>query len=413
MAESQNLAKNTLLQVNDLTYVFPKNLSVVERRVLIRSNFAKSSYDSTEVANCELNSGDYLIGGKNSYFYGKLTVTSAGGTGTWDVSNWGLASLIASIAIKAPSGEELERVDNPGHIRAIEDRYRHGADWFTSNGSLSRYGATGTSAQVVDFCIPMGALLGCFRTDALLPSQGWAGAQIEIRFNTVALAFKTLTLADLSYTITNPSIVCDCYTPTPGIKAQLNTMSASRGLEVYFDSFDHSQAKSTGAGSLSMQARKTMGRAMYVVVQSRNDSNLLGTAGTDPTISSPQTVDATSGAVTAGIGSYLFNLGGLFFPNQPVNTNTEMVQNALYVYGKHQEEAHPGSVGLTEFGTNAIACASLERSSLLALSGLPVGTGRILNLDITLVGATPRTHDMFVNYVKVARCYLNRVKVIE
>lgn len=410
-SNSVDVEKNALMEVNDIEYEFPKNLSVVNRRVLIRSNFNKSSYAHTETATCYLNSGDWYVDGKNSYLYFSVLVIGACATG-----DGSLANLVNSITFTSKSGTEIERQLQAGDIRIIEDRYRCSGDWFNSAGQVMGYlgGAAYNDAPVgvvpsaeIDCCIPLGKLLGLGRTEALLPSQLVGGARIDITFNTPQLALVgTAALAAATYTITNPSIVLDSYLFNDGVLRQLNSMAASRGLDVYFDTFDHSRT-TTAATSINMDARKAVSRAQYVVARTRLDSALDGTINDNPTISevlSPTTSWAT----------YQFNLGGLYFPNAPVSTEIEMCQNALYCYGKMGYCDKPGSVGSVAFmARNAIACATLERSSVLALSGLPVSSARVLSLNGTFDDAQSRTTDMYLNYIKVAKVFLNRCIVKE
>jgi hypothetical protein len=70
--------------------------------------------------------------------------------------------------------------------------------------------------------------------------------------------------------------------------------------------------------------------------------------------------------------------------------------------------------GATSFLTNAslLACC-LERSALFNLSGIPINNSRILLLRATTSLAESKDVTIFLQYVKLARIFLNNCEVEE
>jgi len=114
------------------------------------------------------------------------------------------------------------------------------------------------------------------------------------------------------------------------------------------------------------------------------------------------------------VKSFFWRLGSLNFPNSRLLDKTEHYYYAQYAMGKLQHPHKSNSVSLTDFkGDEGIIAVTLERSSVLSLSGLPVNNSRTLQLEVDYQNGKDRDIDVYMNYLQLARVFPTNILIKE
>ena len=451
-------AMNSLLRSNLLDYKLPPNLSVVTKRSMIRNYFDSSVSATGGNSQITLNAGQQFIDTRNSYLQFNLQATgvTAGTASNCTFANGSATNLIRNVTFFSQSGTEADRCEYLNQYRLTKDPFECSADYCMSAGTNQGYDrkiiptkdlaadATFSGTDITKyfkpvwagrtlngdetkeagdhvFEIPLWRLGGVFDTYRLVPAYLASGLRVEIQWENIAKAIKPSGSAaevPTERVIRNLSMVLDSYQLSDQVYRKLNQISASSGLELLLNSYAHSTDEFTGT-SINMDSKKAVARAKRVSARFRNIDEAVGGDLLDP-ISSHQW-DLTS---------WQYNLGGLYFPNQPVSASSaelnapESFQQALWSYGKSRDCEKSCMVNVGDFtgvdyapsvyystGMNA-AVQSLERSDVLSLSGLPINSGRVLKFNATSETGNLKV-DMFLEYVKVCRVFLSRVVIRE
>jgi hypothetical protein len=269
--------------------------------------------------------------------------------------------------------------------------------------------------------------------------------------------------------------VCDIYFQlksiqlTDSVQRILNETSAVNGLEIVYTDINNTQAvqnasDTTGrcTGDFYMEVRHAASRALRAIlvprIQLANDTQVCDSFAT---IGTP-------------FKRWHWRLGSLYFPHQPIkgrNSLEIIPQTYLYsldAWGKvagaprssitmddytspyHKQTKNPISIHKTDgtgfsvktadgffppageagqarlyydrLTTNAPIAVSLERSTLFNLSGIPINNSRVLSFHGEFDSAEgddmpnfpsygPLVFDCFLQYVRLARVFLNNVEV--
>jgi hypothetical protein len=273
----------------------------------------------------------------------------------------------------------------------------------------------------------------------------------ERRFGQLFNAFRhqTGTVPLQSYTITSPQVSLCSVMLTDAIQRTLNEYSATNGLEIVYADYDRtSQPISPGTQSIYCEIRKSASRALAVFGRLVNSSV------------DPHTYDSFASCYGSYWNSYQFQLGSLYFPNQPQaekHSDPDIARDneasMIYMYAedafdrlhskaaptmaslrgdgidfnfiyRHPTEVHGehspstylkppsdyGKWGSAVNGATTVA-TSLERSSLFELSGIPVNNSRVLAIRGEAYVPTQATLMAFLKYVRLIRVFLVNCEV--
>jgi len=406
-----------LLDVNDLTYTMPRNLSVVAARNQKKYTFQRSEYSDTSGSMiCTLQTGAQYIDWRNSYLKFGLTVVN-GGSGNWHFGLGSATNLFREIIISSRSGVEIDRITRLNLLRLHHDRVHMSGEELASVGSLMGYfdydTATTAPTSVAptvgftdnvkyNFVIPMNKLSGFFDSPKLCPSHLASGLRIELVLESKTTAIQ-VQAADVvnSYTISDPEIQCDTFLLNDDSTRKLNEISARNGLEYVFQSWHMTSDSKTG-DQFNIDTNKAVSRALGAFAVSRLTASI-----TDGTL------DSLASEADYPVNRTQFRLGSEYYPQHYTERDSDQFFNTLYANEKLHSR-NPSSLSQAQF----IAAlwqvdANLERSTVLALTGLPINNSRALSFDIQFSGSASREVNVFLQYVVLARCYINNVSVVE
>jgi hypothetical protein len=296
--------------------------------------------------------------------------------------------------------------------------------------------------------IPLCQLAGICDHDLLAPSYLTAGLRIELSFYQKEHFFVkqgVWNVAD-TVTITKPEINLECFQLTDSIVRKLSQISASSGLEWYFDAVHH-MSSTMATKQVTVQITRALSRCNNVIVKSRHDS-AINRYDQDSLASQPWVYDvpkagadavaaAEENGVSGNLEAFQVQLGAQFIPSQPIQYREDFLHSAMKTFSQFRRSDEVGGVELPTFtGVKktqgalavastykpglAIAAIPLESSSTLQQSGSAISAQRtaVVNLsyanDVGQLGALPgslRRVDVFCVYSKLCSLFLDSVVV--
>jgi hypothetical protein len=425
-------AEDADLLVNNLSYHQPEALSLVVARQYNRQFFQRSSYSPGETAVIDFNAGTDFTDPGNSYLTFKV-----GLTGTDPVGNFGHASAmncIKQVTIKSRSGTELDRIERANLWSYWYTRYTESAAYLGRQGPAEGFPAfsnidkpVGTTVNDIPanleatarrFFIPLKRLAPFFnpvRKGQKIPPQLMSGLHMEIVWESAAVALFTFSGTVTSYAISELAIMTDSACMTDDVQRTINEQSASDGLEYVYPRIWTDTYAASGT-QINAQIRKAVSQATI--------------AWSIPMASADQVITADSmSAIAWGCTKFQYRLGALYFPQQYIQDDSkdgvEAYAQALETFDKLKHMHNESSVSLGNFvlgaagtadyrgGPGGLGCmaVSLEKDTALNLSGLPVNNSRVLELNATLATAADREVVTFLEYLSVARSYVDNTAV--
>jgi hypothetical protein len=534
-ASGSGSRRQGMLAVNDLTYLLEPDLSVAVGVTHKNHFFQSTTYESSQRAVCILNSGADYIDTRDSYLQFNLKLEKAGkayfGAQGSVVNIIKTITVSTRSGDEISRVVDCNRLNQMLTGYRFDSNWVQTIGQTIGYGKSSINNANNPETT---YCIPLYLLSDFFGYGRLLPSMIMSGLRIEIEFESSAVAFvhsadgTTVTTADPAkpwvttavdsrygdvripatsaaattqggtavdlggYTVKQPQIVCKSVQLTDATQRALNEMSATNGLEIVYTDFERTETQfGSTTGAMHVEVRKACSRALQAYARIRvSDPNDLGIryeklaetaweagGGTKNThlITAPgykaQNFDSFASEPLSHVTSYQWQLGSLYFPQQPIKGSISEVAKAGYCHtliglGKFApnrprpsvplgDHAH-ANVGVnnqkittTEFGTHTAGLeinrdtgdvtdnckllyepvmgqaepgsflsygqtwvVGLERSSMFELAGVPINNSRVLALRLETGGAQiARTIDVYLKYVKLARVFLNNVEV--
>lgn len=419
-------------------------------------------------------------------------------------------NLISSIMISTRSGDELCHLNDFNLMQNMLIPLAYGREWMDGPGALMGMGdgipnkdrpvdfAVGSTTR--RFCIPMYVLAPFFGYGRLMPSMLMSGLRIEINFAKPETAYQMVSTSRLSmvsdnvsitpverastYKVTSPQFVLASVQLSDSIQRALNELSATNGLEIVYTDYAQTSHHTTAVmDTVNVEIRKSCSRALKAFARVRNigyNGKAFAAWDRAKTVGNPYTESVPLGKGMETMHDsfrslsefpfteYQWQLGSLYFPQQPVAGNASNVslkarQCAVSAYA-HLLEAtdkyHDNAPMFNTFsgipagstlegnsyyqkasklafmdgefgdgfgfnGQQTTIGVTLERSTMFNLAGVPVNNSRVLalraklNSDITETRPTVGTLsengksqlDIFLKYVKLARVFLNNVEV--
>jgi hypothetical protein len=451
-----------LIAVNDLGYVLDPDLSVAVNRTTKAHFFQNTEYKSGQHSICILNSGADYIDTRNSFLTFNVKIPERnGGSICWFGQNGSAMNLIESITISSRSGDELTRIRDVPSLWNQTGTLMYSRNWLDQQGGGMQYNGAiyghdtavgGPPAQDVHFrpkdvnqiSIPLYCLGPLFSYGRLLPAMLMSGLRIEIEWNTTENAFISIPHVGVgagagptpqaqwalhspslpaTFTISNPTFNLCSVQLSDSIQRALNEQSATNGLEIVYTDYEKTNVVSASAqDSVHIEIRKSCSRALKAFARLHAWDNTRVKASRDIYEAEPY----------FGILEYQWQLGSLYFPQQPVKgasvSQTASIAYAhtlqtvdKYVSGDHAVEYEGrawnrkgATTNLSEMNDRVTTAASvdeywnivrdpnqlyflngfgkqgsylncnttigvtLERSNLFSLAGVPVNNSRVL-----------------------------------
>jgi hypothetical protein len=409
MKMDRDSTTDALLSINSLKYTLPEQLSVVTARSTQKYPSLSQDHQggsSTIYYRCE--TGARFVDGRNSWIRLQLSVT---GPTTAKFASGSIANCIRSVVIRSASGVEIDRVQHFNVLNRNLKRWQCPSDYFS--GALGKLQGwdddTDLTTAPTYYYIKLSDLSGFFDNSKLLPSMVMSGLQIELELESPSIAFESTGPTPASYTLQGCELFTDCFQLSDSIARKMNQLASQGGLELSYVSTSGTFTAATQS-RFSINANLSVSRALHTFAISTLTSDLVGTG------------DSFKCVLGDSIDNYQYRVGSLYMPQAPVQGKRDSLIQTLHSFDKlrncHQSstcavtyDSYDGSVG--DVQTSAVG-ATLERSSVLNLSGIPINQSRALVLDIAFTGtAVSRVIYNFVSYQKAATVFLQNVVIKE
>jgi len=475
----QDMSKRQgLISVNDLTYVLEPDLSVAVNKTHKKHFFQNATYNHQQRAICILNSGADYIDTTRSYLSFELDVKNMGANqGVLFGTHGSVLNVIDNITISTRSGDELCRLTEFGLFQNMILPISYDRDWFRTHGDLMGFGQgvfetkaahnpNDLDETAVDpkfskprYVIPMYVLAPIFGYGRLMPAMLMSGLRIEIGWTAPSKAFMcvleegavedvvykstvvapvvgnagTFTYTDVGgnfdYDIKEPYFSLASVQLSDSIQRALNEQSATNGLEIVYCDYEKTDVVTGGnQKKFHVEVRKSCSRALKAFARIRQAN----------TQHVPQRfTDSFKSEFLCPIVNYQWQLGSLYFPQQPVkNDSFVSTMREAYMHllesvdkwkGKSPLLTFNGSNDVTDFVNDSrsggrvigrgkqhlghtdmryrshsdvvvfarpggyvydqhVIGVTLERSTMFNLAGVPVNNSRVLALHAELGG---------------------------
>jgi len=406
-AQPDGLA-DSLIRVNGLSYRMPSNMSVVVSRTMKRSYANLDAYQQNGKIIITWNSGSEYVNGLNSYLvFDAQVIGAAGATGTFESGS--AINFIDNVTVNSLQGTEVDRVEGVNAYRRDMDRYEYSQDYINNIGTVMGYQSTETpnghntvSLTPKRYCIPLSKICGLCNTSVLLPSMLAGGLRFEIKLASVGAALKKGATAPTDFKLTNVSMQLDSFQMADGIQKRLMQESASSGLEFFYETYDRTRHNVASSNKANITVRKAVSRALSAFVKTRITNTV-------------ESLDFDSMASEVNdVTGFFWRLGSLNFPNQKLTAKEEQYYYAQYAMKKLEHPHKNNSISLTDFlASEGIVAVTLERSSVLSLSGLPINNTRTLQVELDYGLPQDRDMDVYMHYLQLSRVFPNNILVKE
>lgn len=468
-----------LMKLNRIRYNFPQDLSLVDSRTF-RINYGDLSlYLNTagEVVFRLTASTEYCIP-ENCYLRFFVKVVKQDGTAPTNIytltNDAGGLGLFTRLLIESADGSEIERIDNLNHYARNNLAIKANLPYIVSVGGVaglntsydilsdsgisyldntaqnakSLCGGPGVNQNGYQVCIPLPWISGLFRSKKLIPAQVLSGLRIRLQMESVANAFQIANGADpnpfvpdtnLVFQVISPQIMLDSVALSPLIQRKLMQVSASEGLDVYYETAFYSGVNFTGS-SVSFNVYKSVSRASNVLFITQSQT------GQTKTLSDLYTTKPTIyGSTALCMVKSQLRLGSLYMAQQPLTststitgatTSTIVPSNGVDMYyqyvqcgeghnhmlfedssviGYRQYVAVPAGTAAASDNKFVVNKQDLEKMSCLELSGLPVNNSRQLVLNIDYAGPITGGYVLktWLHYIKLCKAFANNVVIKE
>jgi hypothetical protein len=384
-----------LIAVNDLTYVLEPDLSVAVNRTHKRHFFQSNKYTQNQRGICILNSGADYIDTRRSFLSFTCAITSpedvSGSFGT----HGSACNLINNITISTRSGDELCRLVDFPALSNIMQPLTYTKSWYENQGRMMGYqdivGAKRSQGVINNgdvpeygnrFCIPMYLLAPLFGYGRLMPAMLMSGLRIEIEWNTSQKAFVGIEVGGIAVKPFVPGTISASPIERPGlerdprrevtgyeitdayfslcsvqlsdsIQRALNEQSATNGLEIVYCDYEKTETQGASGTNLTdlfhVEVRKSCSRALKAFARVKFLSAIQNEEG------KRDVYRAESGFPVL---EYQWQLGSLYFPQQPVKATGNNANTAASETYAHLLEA------VDKFHGNAVSPALTFRGDL-------------------------------------------------
>lgn len=414
---------DSLLQVNQLSYRMPPQISIAQKVTHTIMYSQQSQYNNGQTVVFDMQSGNSFVDATCSYL--RFVVTPSAGTHSFGSGS--CQNLFERVVVRTRSGRELSRCENLNLLNKFMDRYMKSDNWQKTVGKSMGYSQESKTAAIYGdavpaagklYVVPLCSLAGCFNIigSKLLPPQMMSGLRIEIRladpscFSSVSQAGVPANLA--SYTIDRPEIHLKEYTLNDNFARKISEM-ANQGLNcLYFEHYNTIVATTTNA--VNYDIKKAVSKAVQLSVISREQANI-NEAGRDIFQATPFSYETIQS-----------NCGSDYIPNQPLQLNgTADANNINEMYYYALEESNklepwdPSSVtpqqylGRENDGTendvfsNGMVVFNWNRSNTSQLAGYTVSNSRSLLINLKQEGVAKNLRiDTYLTFIRLAK-YMN------
>lgn len=416
---------DSLLQVNQLSYRLPPQISIASKCTHVINYPQQASYNNGNTMIFDCQTGSQFVDPSASYlrFVVKPSANNTHGFGSGSCAN-----LFSRVVVRTNTGKELSRVEDARLIMKMLDVYNNSNDWRSTTGISQGYSPeTGAAATYCDpiptagrlFVLPVQTLMPCMSPHGakLVPPNIMSGLRIELTLSSPNDAFCSVNqggVASLaSYIVDAVEMHWKVHELADAFQRKIQEMSQS-GLNYLYKEHFHNIVSPGANTNINFDIKKACSKALTARILAR-----------------PATI--ASGRDTLASAVYNFNkiqthIGSDYFPNQPLQVDgvpsadniNESYYYALYAQDK-LEKWNPSSVnprqylGAADYKTfnNGIMAWNFNKSNVSDLAGYTTSNSRALLVDLQQASAVDVRLDVYLTFLRLAKVYQSNCVVLD
>ena len=415
----------SLLQVNQLSYKLPPQISIASKCTHVINYSQQASYSGGETIIFDSQTGSQFVDPANSYL--RLVVKpvdSAHSFGSGSVNN-----IFSRVVVRTQTGAELSRCEDYNLLNKFMERYNNSTAWFDSVGVAQGFNKEAASAAVYSsaipstgrlYVVPVQCLMACMNPIGakLVPPNIMSGLRIELSLAGADDAFSSVTQASpvtlASYVVERPEMHWKVFELADQFQRKIQEMAA-QGLNYLYKETFHTIV-STTTSDINFDIKKAASKALTCRIITR-DPTLLATDGRDK-----------FGAKVYNYETLQANIGSDYWPNQKLQvTSTPTLNNineayyyTLYAADKLEGWAPPsvgpvqflGAANFTRYNSGMV-CFNLNKSNVSELAGYTTSNSRALLVNLKQHSADAVRIDAYLTYLRLAKVLTSNVIVLD
>lgn len=414
----------SLLQVNQLSYRLPPQISIASKCTHVINYPQQSSYNQGQTMIFDCQTGSQFVDPAASYLrFVVKPADSLHGFGSGSAAN-----IFSRIVVRTASGKELSRVEDARLIIKMLEVYNYSNDWKNTVGVAQGYSqVTGDATTYCDavpstgkvFILPLQCLMPCMNPHGakLVPPNIMSGLRIEMALASPNNAFcsvsqsAALTLA--SYTVEQAEMHLKVHELADAFQRKIQEMSQN-GLNYLYKEHFHNIVSPGANSNINFDVKKACSKALTARILVRPSVIAVGR-------------DTLASAVY-NFTKIQTHIGSDYFPNQPLQVDgtpsldniNESYYYSLYAQDK-LEQWSPSSVSPAQFlgvanylnYNNGVICFNFNKSNVSDLAGYTTSNSRALLVDLQQSSAVDIRCDVYLTFLRLAKVYQSNCIVLD
>lgn len=428
--QMNNGLAESLLEVNQLSYKLPPQISIASRCTHVINYSQQSSYKNGDTVIFDCQTGSQFVDPAASYL--KLTVKPVASGYCFGSGSAG--NLFARVTVKTATGKELSRVEDANLIIKMLDVYNNSKEWRNTVGKSQGYSnpadikasvyadAVPTTGKV--FILPVQSFMPCMNPHGakLVPPNLMSGLRLEIGLADASTAFCAVNQSGVpvnlaSYTVDQCELHLKAHELADAFQRKIAEMS-QKGLNYLYKEHFHNIISPGTNSNINFDVKKACSKAMTVRIMARLST--IGN-GRDKLASTPFAFNKMQA-----------HIGSDYFPNSPLTIDgaptADNVNEAYYyaIYAQDKlEKWNPTGVDPKEFlgrtvdGTvndvysSGIVSFNMNKSNVSDLAGYTTSNSRALLVDLQKSGSDDIRIDCYLTFLRLCKSYLSNAIVLD
>ena len=415
----------SLLQVNQLSYRLPPQISIASKCTHVINYPQQASYNNGQTMIFDCQTGSQFVDPASSYL---RLVVKPSADNTHGFGSGSVANIFSRVVVRTATGKELSRVEDARLIMKMLDVYNNSNDWRSTTGASQGYSPeTQVVATYCDaiptagrlFVLPIQTLMPCMSPHGakLVPPNIMSGLRIELTLASANDAFCSVnqgSVASLaSYIVDGAELHLKVHELADAFQRKIQEMSQS-GLNYLYKEHFHNIVSPGANTNINFDIKKACSKALTARILVRSSAI---TAGRD-----------TLASAVYNFTTLQSHIGSDYFPNQKlqvdgtpdINNVNESYYYALYAQDK-LEKWNPSSVnprqylGAADYKTfnNGIISFNFNKSNISDLAGYTTSNSRALLVDLQQASAEDVRLDCYLTFLRLAKVYQSNCVVLD
>lgn len=421
----------SLLQVNQLSYRLPPQISIASKCTHVINYSQQSAYVGGNTVIFDIQTGSAFVDPQASYFRFVVRPSdSLHAFGSGSVGN-----IFSRVVVRTATGKELSRVEDANLLIKMLDVYDNSYDWKKTAGSAQGYTsdvvlATRYASIIPStgklFVIPFQTIMPCMSPHGakLMPPNIMSGLRIELTLASADDAFSSSNQGSLtslaSYTIDGVEAHLKTFELADAFQRKIQEMSVQGLSCIYKEHFHTIVSPGSGSTMVNTDVKKACSKALTARIVTRLASELT-TAGKDRMAS-----------YKYNYTSHQARIGSDYFPNSPlqiVGAPTADNVNEAYYYALYAQSKldrwNPAGVSATEYlggaptgattdiYSSGIIAYNFNKSNVSDMAGYTISNSRALLIDLQQATADNVRLDIYLTFLRLAKVYQSNCVVLD